>query len=85
MRKRNQILGNSNIVGEKVTFARTNKKMKQKELLAKLQVNGMDITSPALSKLEGQLRSVTDIEIVILAKVLDVSVLWLLGLQEEED
>ncbi len=53
--------------------------MKQKELLAQLQVNGVDMNASALSKLEGQMRSVNDFELVALANILNVSVDWLLG------
>ena len=47
-----------------------------------MQLAGVDLNASGLSKLEGQLRSVLDYEIVALAKVLNVSVLWLLGLEE---
>lgn len=53
--------------------------MKQVELLAKLQTNGVDMSVPALSLLEGQKRPVTDIELNALADILKVSVDWLLG------
>ena len=52
--------------------------MKQKELLAQLQVRGVDINASALSKLEGQLRIVTDIELLAFSEILDVDILWLL-------
>ena len=69
----------SNIVGARVTMARKRQGMKQKELLAQLQVNGVDMNASALSKLEGQTRSVTDIELAALADILEVSVDWMLG------
>ena len=53
--------------------------MKQKELLAQLQVRGVDMNASGLSKLEGQVRYVTDIELVALADILEVSVDKLLG------
>ena len=53
--------------------------MKQVELLAKLQLAGIDISVPALSLLEGQKRPVSDIELNALADILNVSVDWLLG------
>ena len=53
--------------------------MKQAELLAKLQLAGIDISVPALSLLEGQKRPVSDIELNALADILNVSVDWLLG------
>ncbi len=55
--------------------------MKQKEFLAQLQVSGMDINASGLSKLEGQVRSINDYELIIISKVLDVSVLWLLDME----
>ena len=53
--------------------------MKQNELLAKLQTAGIEISTPALSLLEGQKRPVSDIELNALADILKVSVDWLLG------
>ena len=53
--------------------------MKQVELLARLQLLGIEMSVPALSLLEGQKRLVTDYELCALADVLNVSVDWLLG------
>lgn len=72
-------LGNRNIVGARVTKARMDRGMKQVELLAKLQLRGVDLSVPALSLLEGQKRPVSDIELNALADILNVSVDWLLG------
>ena len=55
--------------------------MKQIDLLAKLQLAGIDMSVPALSLLEGQKRPVSDIELNALADILNVSVDWLLGRQ----
>ena len=79
MRLRKQALGNRNLIGARVEQARKGLGMKQKELLAQLQVNGVDMYASALSKLEGQMRSVNDFVIVALANILNVSVDWLLG------
>ncbi|MBS6861346.1 MAG: transcriptional regulator [Clostridiales bacterium] len=79
MRLRKQALGNRNLIGARVEQARKELGMKQKELLAQLQVNGVDMNASALSKLEGQMRSVNDFELVALANILNVSVDWLLG------
>ena len=79
MRIRKLALGNRNIIGARVTQARNKIGMKQSELLAKLQLSGVDISSPALSLLEGQKRPVSDIELNALADILQVSVDWLLG------
>ena len=79
LKQRKLALGNRNIVGARVTEARKNKNMKQIELLTQLQLNGIEMSTPALSLLEGQKRPVTDIELNALANILEVSVNWLLG------
>ena len=79
MKTRKLALGNRNIVGTRVTEARLALGMKQVELLAKLQLAGVDMSIPALSLLEGQKRPVSDIELNALADILHVSVDWLLG------
>lgn len=79
MKTRKLALGDRNIVGARVTEARKAQGLKQVELLAKLQLAGIDISSPALSLLEGQKRPVSDIELDALANILNVSVDWLLG------
>lgn len=84
MRLRKQPLGDRNLVGARVETARKNQGMKQKQLLAQLQVHGVDMNASGLSKLEGQIRFVTDFELLTLAKILNVSVDWLLGNENEE-
>ncbi len=81
MRMRAQPLGDRNIVGKRVEQRRKSLGMKQKDLLTKLQIKGVDINASGLSKLEGQLRCVTDFELVALADVLGVSIDWLVGKQ----
>ena len=79
MKPRKLELGNRNLIGKRVTEARMALGMKQVELLAKLQLTGIDMSIPALSLLEGQKRPVSDIELNALADILGVSVDWLLG------
>ncbi len=79
MKTRKLSLGNRNIIGARVTEARKIRKMKQIELLTQLQLHGVEISTPALSLLEGQKRPVSDIELNAIADILDVSVDWLLG------
>lgn len=83
LRLRKQALGTRNLVGARVEMARKNQGMKQKELLAQLQVNGVDMNASGLSKLEGQIRYVTDYELSALANILNVSVDWLLGREDK--
>ena len=85
MRLRKQTLGNRNIVGSRVEEIRKRKGIKQKELLAQLQVRGVDMNASGLSKLEGQIRYVTDIELLALADILEVSLDYLVGRIDEED
>ncbi|MBR6555837.1 MAG: XRE family transcriptional regulator [Clostridia bacterium] len=79
MKPRKLSLGDRNIIGRRVTEARLTKGWKQVELLAKLQLAGIDLSVPALSLLEGQKRPVSDIELKALAEILEVSPDWLLG------
>ena len=79
MKPRKLELGDRNLIGKRVTKARMALGMKQVELLAKLQLAGVDMSIPALSLLEGQKRPVSDIELNALADILEVSVDWLLG------
>lgn len=77
MNKRKLSLGEKNISGKRVTEARKLKKMSQVELLAKMQVMGVEISIPALSLLEGQKRPVNDIELKAISRILGVSIDWL--------
>ena len=83
MKTRKLALGNRNLIGARVTQARLRQGMKQTELLVRLQLAGIEISVPALSLLEGQKRPVFDFELVALAKALDVSVEWLLGIDSK--
>ncbi len=81
MRIRKQELGTRNICGGRVEQRRKEIGMKQKDLLTQLQIRGIDLNASGLSKLEGQIRSVCDTELIALSEVLNVSVNWLLGLE----
>jgi transcriptional regulator with XRE-family HTH domain len=74
LRERVNNRGNKNLIGRKVEELRKKKRMKQKELLAKLQIMGIDINASALSKIEGETRSVSDKELLGIAAGLCVSV-----------
>ena len=85
MRYRGIEYGNKNLIGARVETLRKSAGMKQKDLLAQLQIRGIDLNPSGLSKLEGQIRSVTDIELYALADILDVDIYWLLtGYNYEE-
>lgn len=82
MRVRKQELGSRNISGKVIEARRKELGIKQKDLLTRLQIKGLDINASGLSKIEGQLRSINDYELKIFAEVLDISVLKLLGIEE---
>ena len=72
-----------NVVGGKVETVRKQKGLTQKDLADKLSKKGVPISTSGLSKLEKQVRRVTDIEIVALSEVLGVSVNYLLDVKDE--
>ncbi len=74
MRSRQMPLGNLNVIGNRIATLRTAKNIKQKDFISQLQAEGMDINPTSFSKLEGQTRQITDIEIIIIAKVLSVRI-----------
>ena len=82
MRTRKQALGDMNIIGERVEKQRKAIGMKQKDLLTQLQIKGIDLNASGLSKLEGQLRYVTDFELKALSEVLGMSLNEMLGIDE---
>ena len=68
MAKPRRLPGKRNIVGSNVTRLRKQMGLKQKELAARLQSMGMDISESALSRLECQERLVQDFELPTLAE-----------------
>jgi len=72
---------NSNLIGARVRISRyaKNPKLTQINLMKLLQLEGLDINQAQLSKIEHGIRPVSDIEVAVFAKVLNVSASWLLG------
>lgn len=73
MKIRKKMYGNANMVGKNIERIRKEHRIKQKDFIAQMQIRGCDINPTSYSKLEGQLRSVTDREIYTIAKVLNVT------------
>lgn len=73
-----------NIIGEKIKIARclSNPKITQLELSAKLQLQEVMIGDSTIGKIENGTSAVTDIQLMAFAKALNVSVLWLLGIED---
>ncbi len=74
MKIRKQEYGNCNIIGKNAEAMRKEKGLSQKDFIAKLQTMGLDINPTSYSKLEGQVRCATDIEVYYIAKALNVSI-----------
>ena len=74
--------GKKNLCGDRIHQARTAQRMSQSDLAARMQVNGVIIEREAISKIETGDRFVTDYELLVFAKVLGVSVDWLLADEE---
>lgn len=65
--------GKNNICGEKVTELRTALGISQKKLADRLQILGLDVDKNAIQRIEAGKRFVTDIELMYLCKVFNVS------------
>ena len=72
MKIRKKEYGKANIVGRNIEALRKQRGIKQKDFIAQMQVMGCDINPTSYSKLEGQLRSATDVEIYVVSKILGV-------------
>ena len=68
-----------NICGERVRQARVIQRLRQEDLAAKIQTQGVNMERDSISRIEIGTRFVSDFELKIFAKVLGVSVDWLLG------
>lgn len=62
-----------NVSGTKLRELRTAAKISQEDLAQKLQLEGVDLTSKELSKIENNKRLVQDFELFAFAKVFNVS------------
>ncbi len=79
LRIREQLRGDKNISGARIEAIRKEKGIKQVEMIESLALQGVDITSSGLSKIEGQHRGINDYELLAIANTLDVSIDELLG------
>ncbi|MBQ8396240.1 MAG: helix-turn-helix transcriptional regulator [Oscillospiraceae bacterium] len=72
--------GKNNICGDNIARIRKGMKISQRELADRLQIAGLDVDKNAIQRIECGKRFVTDIELVVLAKVLEQSVEELLNI-----
>ena len=73
--------GKKNISGERIREARIKLHLSQKTLAVRLKLEGVELERDSVSRIEIGTRFVTDYEIKIFANVLNVSALWLLGIE----
>lgn len=72
--------GKKNISGERIREARLKRRLSQCDLAAKMQVEGIVIERDSISRIEIGTRFIPDYELPLFARVLNVSVEWLLGM-----
>lgn len=72
MKIRKKEYGAANMVGKRIEQLRKSQGIKQKDFIARIQIMECDMNPTSYSKLEGQLRSATDREIYVIAKILNV-------------
>lgn len=71
--------GRKNVCGDRIHQARCKLRLTQSELAAQLQVAGIIIERDSISRIEIGTRFVADYELREMAKILKVSVEWLLN------
>lgn len=70
--------GKKNLCGNKVREARQKQRFSQSDLAAKLQIEGIILERDSISRIEAGTRFVADYELKVLARVLNVDIMWLL-------
>lgn len=70
--------GKKNICGDRIREARVKSRLTQAEFAAQLQIAGINIERDSISRIEIGTRFIADFELMIIAKVLNVSLDWLL-------
>ncbi len=66
--------GLNNICGRKIAEMRKNMKISQRVLADRLQLSGLDVDKNATQRIECGKRFVTDIELVAISKILNITV-----------
>ncbi len=66
--------GSNNLCGQKIASIRKSKKLSQRRLAAKMQLLGFDVDHYFIRRVENGERFVTDIDLVIFSRALDVPI-----------
>ena len=73
--------GKKNICGERIKEARKKMKLSQSDLAARLQLCGVTIERDSVSRIEIGTRFVADYELKALARILNVTPSFLIGME----
>lgn len=84
MKPRKAEYGTKNICGANVERIRKQQGMKQTTLISQMQLRGVDINPSSLSKLEGQIRIASDIELKVISEILGTTMEELVATHDEE-
>ena len=74
--------GKKNICGDRLREARVVQRLRQEDLAARIQIKGINMERDSISRIEIGTRFVSDFELKVFSEVLNVSVNWLLGIDE---
>lgn len=84
MKPRKAEYGTKNICGANIERIRKELGMKQSTLVSRMQLKGVDINPSSLSKLEGQIRIASDIELKVISEILGTSMETLVATDTNE-
>ena len=76
--------GTNNLCGKKIAEIRKSKKLSQRRLAAKMQLLGFDVDHYFIRRVENGERFVTDIDLVIFSRALEVSLDKILSAEDAE-
>ena len=76
--------GTNNLCGKKIALIRKEKKLSQRRLATKMQLLGFDVDNYFIRRVENGERFVTDIDLVIFSRALEVSISDLLSAEDAE-
>lgn len=76
--------GKANMIGKRLKAIRKQQKMSQEELAAKMQLENIELSQKGISRIENQERFVTDYELYIFSKVLNVDIYSLLEMSPKK-
>ncbi len=74
--------GTNNLTGRKIAQIRKEKKLSQRKLASKMQLLGFDVDHYFIRRVENGERFVTDIDLVIFSKALEIPVSEILSAED---